>query len=83
MIFRWDNHNHQLTDLDVTDTSTLGPKDHCTEINENCKEDIAPLEVSACPTVSSPFIGFGGPNTSSRPTARTGGNFYGFMWNCN
>ena len=63
----------------MTDTSTLGQK----EINENCKDDISPLEVSACPTVSSPFIGFGGPNTSSRPTARTGGNIYGFIWNCN
>jgi len=69
---RWDNHNHHLTDLDVTDTSSTIPKPCTTDI-VNTQEAIKE-ETSTFPTISPSLLGFGGPNTSSRPTARTQGN---------
>ena len=72
--FRWDNHNHHLTDLDVTDTSSTIPKPFTTDI-VNTQEAIKE-ETSTFPTISPSLLGFGGPNTSSRPTARTQGIFH-------
>ena len=74
--FRWDNHNHQLTDLDVVDmpSSTLKQKD--TESNQVKSENTFKSEPSAFQKIRSPVIGFSGPNTSSRPQARNTGKLY-------
>ena len=74
--FRWDNHNHQLTDLDVTDASSSATTkpNNIEELNKLNDEKVTkPESVSPFQAFS---IGFGGPNTSSRPTARAGGMCY-------
>ena len=71
--FRWDNHNHHLTDLDTTDSSATMQKPNTTDtVNE---QETIKEQAPKFPTISPSLLGFGGPNTSSRPTARTQGKF--------
>ena len=71
--FRWDNHNHHLTDLDTTDSSATMQKPNTTNaVNE---QETIKEPAPKFPTISPSLLGFGGPNTSSRPTARTQGKF--------
>ena len=71
--FRWDNHNHQLTDLssDVVDSAPTSPlKETSIEGNpvngaDTCKPAPSPFQKSGAPV-----FGFGGPKTSSRPQTR-------------
>lgn len=71
--FRWDNHNHHLTDLDTTDSSATMQKQNTTNtVNE---QETIKEPAPKFPTISPSLLGFGGPNTSSRPTARTQGKF--------
>ena len=74
--FRWDNHNHHLTDLDVVDSSSSTFKEKGPENNQVNTEEPAKPESSTFQKIRSPLTGFSGPNISSRPQARNTGKLY-------
>ena len=62
-----------MTDLDATDSSATIQKPNTTiTVNE---QETVKEQTPKFPTISPSLLGFGGPNTSSRPTARTQGQF--------
>ena len=63
-----------MTDLDATDSSATMQKPNTT--NTVDEQETIKEQTPKFPTVSPSLLGFGGPNTSSRPTARTQGKFY-------